>query len=215
MNLVKGALCTAIAVAGLALGAGTANAGRFDCNDFDCILPTGGSASGGESTQAFVGLRWFFGTNSPALVGGLRYLKSNGDNGVAGAQFDASLPLFNTESHLPKLRLLGLFGTQDVQVQLGGGYDFGRGTMVVSAGVQGPYIDLGVDYGIDKSLAFYAGLTSLKRPEIGGDGALSCGDEHDLVAVIGNLADYDSYVGIYIDDGMINAGYTCLQNQVD
>lgn len=169
-----------------------------------CAAP----GAGGEesSTQAFLGMRWDFGAAGPALTGGVRVLKSNGEDGVYGVQADGSLPLTG-DSHLPKLRVLGLFGTKDVQAQVGGGYDFAIDSAIISGGLQGPYVEGGLDYGLDGSLAPYIGVNSLKAPELGGGAA--CPADYTLVAVDGNEATYQTHT-VYVDDQYISGGQACI-----
>jgi hypothetical protein len=186
----------------------TAQASYLGCDWYDCAAP--GAAGSSSSTQAFIGLRWDFGAKGPAVTGGVRYLKSNDDDGVYGAQFDASLPLTG-DTHLPKLRLLGLFGSSTVQGQLGGGYDFAKETFIISAGLQGPYLEGGLDYGLDGSFAPYIGINSLKKPELGGGAA--CPADYTLIAVTDNVGEYLSNP-VYVDDQYISGGQACISGSL-
>jgi hypothetical protein len=196
-----------VAAAGVSMGVGVAIAGPQPAcgSPYPCAQPDG-STGGGSSTQAFLGLRWDFGAQGPALTGGVRYLKSDDGDTVYGAQFDGSLPLTG-DSHLPKLRLLGVFGSEAVQGQIGGGYDFGKQTAIVSGGLQGPYIEGGIDYGLDGSVAPYVGLNSLKKPDIA-DG-LSCPDPYSLLPVTNGTVDFDSSE-VLVDPSYIAEGQTCI-----
>ncbi len=174
--------------------------------DYTCVAPGGGS-SGGDSTAAFLGLRWDLGSAGPALSGGVRYLRSDDGEQVYGAQVDASLPLTG-DIHLPKLRLMGIAGTVDVQGQIGGGFDFARDTAIISGGVQGPNVEGGLDFGLDGSLAAYLGVNSLKRPEYSG-GALSCPPFYTLAQVDGGVVEFHGD-DVIVTDEFITNGQSCL-----
>lgn len=203
-------LSLAVVVAALPTGSAAIAAPYFLCeNNISCAAPGGGGS--GDETAVFAGLRWSFGEAAPAIVGGVRYLKSDDGDSAYGAQADVALPLITSGAHLPKVRLLGLFGNTTVQGQLGGGYDFAKDTFILSAGLQSPHLEGGLDYGLDGSFTPYVGVNSLAKPKL--DGELSCGNGYTLASVTDNIAEYQSYP-VYIDDANITDGQTCISGTI-
>lgn len=186
--------------------AGTAQAEPWTCESA-CQTPV---SSGGSSSQtaAFVGLQWNFGSQTPELTGGIRYLTSTEDEFVYGAQIDAALPLMG-ESFGPTIRLLGLAGNADVQAQAGAGYDFATALPLLTLGVQTSYFTAGANIELGGAINPYVGINSLAKPTLGSGGELSCdGPNFELTEVVegtvyGGLIEVD-------DPSVVVDGQTCF-----
>ena len=167
-------------------------------------------SSGGSNSQtaAFVGLQWNLGSQSPELTGGIRYLTSNKDELVYGAQIDAALPLMG-ESFGPTVRLLGLAGNANVQAQAGAGYNFATALPLLTLGVQTSYFTAGANFELGGAISPYVGINSLAKPTLGSGGELSCdGPGFTLTDVVegtvyGGLIEVD-------DPSVIVDGQTCF-----
>lgn len=95
--------------------------------------------------RGYAGLEWTLGEGlTPAVVVGYRHarVQSNGDTQGGDISFS-----FNVISgfHPGKLRAKYFNGQENVQGEVGGGFDFAKGVFA-GVGVQGPYTNLGVDY---------------------------------------------------------------------
>jgi len=95
--------------------------------------------------QAYAALKWTLGEGlTPAIVIGYRQarVKSSGDTQGADVSFSFNLV---GGLHPGKLRAKYFSGRENLQGEVGAGYDFTKG---IFAGVsaQGPYTNLGVDY---------------------------------------------------------------------
>lgn len=117
-----------------------------------------------SDTVVFFGLQWNFGSSIPEMVLGARYTKSNAEDNVFGAKFDVSFPLDPIKWKQPAFRLMGLNGSCNVQGELGLGLSFAEMKPFVAAGLQAPYINGGVNLGLDTKIQPYLGLNSLAAP---------------------------------------------------
>lgn len=96
-------------------------------------------------TKGYVGLNWSLdGGAMPSLVlGALRpRVKSNGD--TEGANLAVFINLAGGVKPA-KLKLGYINGKEDVQGELGVGYDFLKGAPLLGLGVNAPYVNAGVD----------------------------------------------------------------------
>lgn len=180
-------------------------AGPLPCNS-GCYAPsiTGGGGSSSQ-TAAFVGLQWNFGSQSPEVTGGVRYLTSNEDGLVYGAQADAALPLMG-DAFAPTIRLLGLAGNADIQVQAGVGYDFGSALPLLAVGAQTAYLSGGANIELGGAVNPYLGVSTLARPSLGSAGVLGCPTGGQLTPVVDGTVDGGS---IGVDGGVVVDGQTC------
>ncbi len=117
-----------------------------------------------SDTVAFLGFQWNFGSKAPELVLGARYTQSDAENSLLGAKLDLAFPLDSAKWTTPTLRLMGVDGGCNVQGELGLGMSFADTKPFVAAGIQGPYVNGGVDLGFDGRYAPYLGLSSLAAP---------------------------------------------------
>lgn len=121
-------------------------------------LPT--SYTGGSETTATIGLRFDFGDMNPEIVGSVRHTNTNSSNHVTGGVGEISIPLMRGRNLAPTVRLLGTVGSPTVQGLAGAGYDFGNQQLLLSGGVQGPFVEGGLDVQLDGTLHPYLGVNS-------------------------------------------------------
>lgn len=132
-------LISALAVAGCASAfAGTPV--------YDWVTTTASSGSGSKSTNKFyIGLNWRQGGGmTPAVVLGFMSAKTKSDGDTYGANL-----AFHTELaggiRPGKLKLSYLDGKENVQGELGVGYDFLKQAPLVGLGVNAPYATAAID----------------------------------------------------------------------
>ena len=185
-----------------------AQAEPFPC--YDCVAPTMvGGGSSGSQTAAFVGLQWNFGEATPELTGGVRYLTSNDNGLVYGAQADVALPLMSS-SFGPTIRLLGLAGNEDVQAQAGVGYDFASALPLLAVGVQASYFTAGANIELGGDVNPYFGLNTLAKPTLTAEGVLTCADQYHTLRNVDSNGLVDG-TGETADPSEIVDGQTCYQ----
>jgi hypothetical protein len=126
-------------------------------------LPITTTVSASE-TFVFFGLQWNFGSSTPEMVLGARYTESNSDDDVFGAKFDVSFPFDPIKWKQPAVRLMGIGGNCHVQGELGLGLSFADMKPFVAAGAQAPYVNGGVNLGLETLIQPYLGLNSLAAP---------------------------------------------------
>lgn len=123
-------------------------------------LPPVNVYSSETDTTVGIGLRFDFGDMQPEVVGTVRHTNTNKNNNVVGILGEISLPLMGDKPFVPAIRVKGLVGVPDVQGLAGVGYDFAHEQALVTAGVQGPYVEGGVDYLFSGDFAPYLGVNS-------------------------------------------------------
>ena len=115
--------------------------------------------------RAYAGLKWTLNEGiKPQAVIGFRHTNTGSDGHTDGGDISLSAKFIDGFS-LDKTRLKYINGNNDVQGELGGGYDFTKG-LFLGGSANGPYINLGVDYLIqakDKSIDPYIMLDTLSR----------------------------------------------------
>lgn len=119
-------------------------------------------------TKAYIGLNWSLdGGVTPSLVlGALRpRVKSNGDTDGANLAFFINLAGGVAPG---KLKLSYINGKEDVQGELGVGYNFLKSAPLLGLGVNAPYVNAGVD--MDTNLHFDPNATiyshgKFKKPQ--------------------------------------------------
>ena len=127
------------------------------------VITTTGSGSN-DVNRGYVGLKWTLGEGTtPAVIIGYRHarVESNGD--TDGGDVSFSFNLVNGFK-AGKLRTKYFNGKEDLQGEVGVGYDFAHG-LFVGAGAKAPYSNLGVDYlfSADSSWQPYFVLDTLKK----------------------------------------------------
>ncbi|HEX5786338.1 MAG TPA: hypothetical protein VFY35_16540 [Burkholderiaceae bacterium] len=104
-----------------------------------------GSSARNTETKGYAGLKWSLSTGTtPAVVLGIvrAKVKSNGDTDGANLAFSLNLAGGIKPG---KLKLSYLNGKEDVQGELGLGYDFLKSAPLLGLGVNIPYLNAGVD----------------------------------------------------------------------
>lgn len=121
------------------------------------ILPPTAVTTGNSKTdtKAYVGLNWSLGGGPvPAVVLGVfnTKVKSNGDTTGANLSFQ-----LNVAGGIKpgKLKLSYLNGQEDLQGEIGLGYDFGKTAPLLFGGLNAPHVALGVDGYLNYSLVPY------------------------------------------------------------
>ena len=117
------------------------------------------------NNKVYAGLKWTLNEGiKPQAVIGFRHTNIGSDGHTDGGDISLSAK-FIDGFQLDKTRLKYINGNNDVQGELGGGYDFTKG-LFLGGSANGPYINLGVDYLIqakDKSIDPYIMLNTLSR----------------------------------------------------
>ena len=127
--------------------------------------------SGTNDTRAGIGLRYEFGDNAVEVVGTVRQTYTDTNNTVTGGLGEIAFPFVSQRKRLPKLRVMGLYGSPSIQGEAGLGYDFANQQPLLGLGVQGPYVEGGVNVllnqefhplsrGFDEYFGFLAGANS-------------------------------------------------------
>lgn len=129
------ALCT------LAIASSSAMAGYSSSYSW-----TGANSSGTKTnTNAYAGLNWSLGGSwTPSLVLGVVETRVKNNGNTEGANLSFSLNVFG--GFKPgKLKLSYLNGKDNLQGELGFGYDFALGAPLLGLGANAPFIGAGVD----------------------------------------------------------------------
>jgi hypothetical protein len=123
------------------------------------------SKDNSKDNKVYAGLKWTLNEGiKPQAVIGFRHTNIGSDSHTDGGDISLSAK-FIDGFQLDKTRLKYINGNNDMQGELGGGYDFTKG-LFLGGSANGPYINLGVDYLIqakDKSIDPYIMLNTLSR----------------------------------------------------
>ena len=123
------------------------------------------SSISSNDNKVYAGLKWTLNEGiKPQAVIGFRHMNIGSDGHTDGGDISLSAK-FIDGFQLDKTRLKYINGNNDVQGELGGGYDFTKG-LFLGGSAHGPYINLGVDYLIqakDKSIDPYIMLDTLSK----------------------------------------------------
>ena len=121
------------------------------------------NASGHENVnRGYAGLKWTFGEGPvPSAVIGFRHANVEPSGHVDGGDVSMSFNFLNGP-HPGKLRAKYFNGQENVQGEIGGGFDFTKG-MFAGASLQGPYINLGADYLFGAGFEPYVILNNLRK----------------------------------------------------
>jgi len=150
----------ALAVFALAL---PAHAGKGGPQLPDTIDPTV-NKSGRNDNKLYVGINWNFGIrNGATAVVGYRAAKVAAGGHVHGYKAEISYVLSGAPMGFGEFRAKYLNGGRSVQGEAGVGYSFASQAFLINGGVQGPFINGGVDYLFDKGWLASIGVNSLGR----------------------------------------------------
>jgi hypothetical protein len=112
-------------------------------------------------TKAYLGLKWALnGSYTPSLVLGVIRAEVDSDGDTHGANLSLDVNLAgNIEPG--KIKINYMRGQENVQGELGFGYDFIKDSPLIGAGLNGPYINLGAElFTTDSSLVPFASIHS-------------------------------------------------------
>ncbi len=118
--------------------------------------------TGGDTTKAFVGLNWVFGSGpskAEAIIGvahGSNDASDHVTGGKAAIHFDLQDGL-----KFGKIKLTGLKGTNHVQAELGLGFNFLTNQIFGIGGINGSHFALGADVSFDGGTMGYAGIHTI------------------------------------------------------
>lgn len=118
------------------------------------------SFSSNDDTMASIGLRFDFGDMKPEIVGQVRHTKTNSSNTVTGLMGEIALPILGEKPFVPTIRGMGIVGKPDVQGMVGLGYDFASQQPLLGLGVQGPFVEGGLNIELGGALEPYLGVNS-------------------------------------------------------
>ena len=126
------------------------------------LVTTPGSASKSVN-RGYAGLKWTLGQGiTPSAVIGFRHANVESGGHVDGGDISMSFN-FAGGFQLGKLRAKYLNGQENVQGELGGGYDFAKNGLFAGASVQGPFVNVGADLGFNSGFEPYVMINSLRK----------------------------------------------------
>jgi hypothetical protein len=120
------------------------------------------------TTKGYVGLNWNMeGGMTPAVVLGVLSGKVKGNGDTTGANLAVHIGVADG-INVSKVKLGYLSGKNDFQGELGLGYSFLKGAMLVDLGVNAPYVSLAADWingvGFDPNATIHT-LGKLDKPK--------------------------------------------------
>jgi hypothetical protein len=125
------------------------------------------SQEGGvDETRFLAGLQWNFGASAPEVVLGIRSTRTFRGNDAYGGKLDIAVPV-SINWNRPVVRVMGVAGVRQVQLEFGGGVRLFDWRPVLGAGLQGLYSNGGTNYLPSEGFAPYIGvndLGALRRP---------------------------------------------------
>lgn len=191
-----------------------ARADADPCPICEAPIPGESVSSASSQTVGFVGLRWSFGSDAPAVTAGVRHTRTEIDERVLGVKLDISLDLKTDLTFTPTIRLLGLAGNRDIQGELGLGFQTSDWQGLVAAGVQLSYFNAGANLTFDGTLSPYAEINGLGRPSapVLIDGEMTCSNPAFwLVPVPGDyeIEPYDTIL-FTVDLADVVDNFTCF-----
>lgn len=146
--------------------------------DYSLITSTTSIGSTSKNnTNAYAGLNWSVGGSwTPAVVLGVyrTHVKSDGDTQGANLAFHLNLAGGIKPG---KLKLSYLNGKENIQGELGIGFDFMRSAPLISFGLNGPFVAAGVDGYLNHGLVPYVTLQSqgkFSKPAFGTSTTTNC-----------------------------------------
>ena len=160
MNRIVPSLALALAALAIAL---PAHAGKGGPTQPPTVDPTI-TKSGRNDNRLYVGINWNFGVrNGATAVVGYRGAKVASGGHVHGFKTELSYVLSGAPMGFGELRVKYLNGSRSAQGEAGAGYSFAHSAFLLNGGVQGPYINGGVDYLFDKGWLGSIGVNTLGR----------------------------------------------------
>ena len=134
--------------------------GKVGCYDF--VTTNGGSLT---TNRAYAGLKWTLNESiKPQAVFGFRHARTESNGDTDGGDISISAK-FIDGFQLGKLRAKYFNGKENVQGEVGGGFDFTKG-IFAGAGIHAPYSLIGLDlhpFINENKLEPYLQLDTIKR----------------------------------------------------
>lgn len=162
---------------GLTVASSAALAG-ITTADYNWVTTTTSTGSTSKNnTNAYAGLNWSVGGSwTPAVVLGIfrTHVKSDGDTQGANLAFHLNLAGGIKPG---KLKLSYLNGKENIQGELGVGFDFMRSAPLFGFGLNGPFVAAGVDGYLSQGLVPYVTLQSqgkFSKPAFGTSTTTNC-----------------------------------------
>ena len=156
----------------LALASSAVLAGSVTTYDLITTTTNTGKTSK-NNTNAYAGLNWSMGGSwTPSVVLGV--FRTHGD--TQGANLASHLNLAGGIKP-GKLKLSYLNGKENIQGELGIGYDFMRSAPLLGLGLNGPFVAAGVDGYLSQGLVPYVSLQSqgkFSKPAFGSGTTTTC-----------------------------------------
>jgi hypothetical protein len=150
--------------------------------------PGTSSETSRTDTRAYAGLNWTLGGGyTPALVLGVANTKVKSNGNTTGARLAFHLNLAGGIAP-GMLKLSYLSGKNDLQGEIGAGYNFLKGAPALSLGLNAPYIAAGLDGYLNPEIVPYVTLhtqgafSKPKRRVTPGTSVASCPEGYTLTA---------------------------------
>jgi hypothetical protein len=112
--------------------------------------------------KAYAGLKFELPSLAPALVLGVRRVRTQADGDTQGGDLSMAVS-FAGGAKPGKLRLKGFTGSNSYQAEAGGGYNFANPGLFVGAGVNAPYVNMGADFQSGSGLMPFIMLDTLGK----------------------------------------------------
>jgi len=113
-----------------------------------------------NSNMGYGGVKWTLGESLvPEVVAGYRFASVTNNGATQGGDLSMSIKItgkteLNDLIHLGKLRAKYLNGTDYLQGEVGGGWDFANKGLFAGVSAQGPFVNTGLDYDLSGKNAF-------------------------------------------------------------
>ncbi len=121
-----------------------------------------------NDTTLFAGLNWTFGSQGQGVEGilGVASGEIDLDGDVTGGKLSFHFG-FTDGLSFDKIKLTAVFGKDDVQAEVGGGYSIKAGAPFALIGANGEYFHAGADIFFDGTLEGYLGLHTIGKLSLG------------------------------------------------
>jgi len=113
-----------------------------------------------NSNMGYGGVKWTLGDSIvPEIVAGYRFASVTNNGATQGGDLSMSFKItgkteLNDLIHLGKLRAKYFNGTDYLQGEVGGGWDFANKGLFAGVSAQGPFVNTGLDYDLSGKNAF-------------------------------------------------------------
>jgi len=109
---------------------------------------------------AFATLNWYIGESLlPNILVGYRDTTTEVNNNVKGGSVSSSYNIY--KNTFDQFKIVGISGNTDIVGEAGIGYSLYEEQFFANIGIQGLYMDSGLDYSFNNKLGYYIGVTSV------------------------------------------------------